>query len=150
MITQIVFYCVYMIFELVTDKDKLNNYHFFNLTLIFWFIPFNLFFMRNAMYRFLVQEFIISAIAFSLLVLYTTCKYAASAIELNRDEQHLFDGTSSQDHMYRLVYIMNLIGITINLFTLPLYLVVSYCFYQDMMKVIIHHCDGQDIMFNNF
>ena len=84
-----------MIFELVTDKDNLNNYHFFNLTLIFWFIPFTVWFLRNAMYRFLVQEFIISGITFSLLVLYTTCKYAASAIELSKDEINLFDGTTS-------------------------------------------------------
>ena len=52
--------------------------------------------------------------------------------------------------MHRLVFFMNLFGLTINLFTLPLFLVVSVCFYKDMMKVIIQHCDGKDIMFNNF
>ena len=50
-------------------------YQYFNVVMIGWLVIFNLFFLRNAIYRFLIEELKISAVTLTIMSVYMLVIY---------------------------------------------------------------------------
>ena len=116
---------------------------------MFWLIVFNIFFLRNAIYRFLIEELKISLVTLTIMSLYMLIIYATDIVFLFGHE-NLFSDDSAQAHLIRLIFFMNFIGIGISTFVLIFYFIATYYVYMDMREFIVFHLDGNRVMWQNF
>lgn len=113
-----------------------------------WLFFFAIFFLRNAISRMLIEEFKISLVTLSIMSVYSLILYIISAISIYNSD--IWNGDTEYDHMVRILFIMNIVGVGINFIILPLFYVTTYYVYQDMREFIIFHLDGNRIMWQNF
>lgn len=114
-----------------------------------WLMLFNIFFLRNATNRFLIEELKISVLVLMIMIFNAMVFYVISIVQLF-DKDDLFVDGSAQAHLRRLIFFMDFIGIGIGLIVLPLFIAVTYFVYQDMREFIVFHLDGNRIMWQNF
>jgi hypothetical protein len=148
LVIQFAFHVFYIIMDIVKDLGFLTNYHYFNLIIVIELMVFNIFVLRNAISRFLIEEFKIAAITLGIVNIYSTIRYCISIVTTLKDKEG--DLWTDGDHLARLVFILDIIGLGINLLLLPLYIVVTYYNYNAMRNFIVLHLDGNRSMWENF
>ena len=79
---------------LLNNYDTNNQkYYYFNLIIIFWIVLFCIFFLRNATFRFLIEELKITLVTLSVMTIYMWVIYFVNMASLLK-EGTLFEGTT--------------------------------------------------------
>lgn len=112
---------------------------------------FNIFFLRNATFRFLLEEFKISIFTMGIMNIYLMCLYTISGVAYFEDHRGDIIGENTvASKLFLSVFFLDIIGILQNLLVFPLYCAVTYFVYAEMRDWIVMHLDGNRIMFSNF
>ena len=75
MVIQIVYILAYLTVAFLNSRQNIIVYQYFNLVIIVWLVIFNLFFLRNAIYRFLIEELKISFVTMFVMSIYMLVIY---------------------------------------------------------------------------
>lgn len=154
MILQIFYIVFYIAMDTSQTKNILTSYDIFNAIILFWLMMFCLMFLWNSLRRLMISELKIAIVCFGVMNVYMTLRYTLSLVNLYHDyEGSLFDNPddlTSEQVVARMLYVLDFIGIGFNIILLALYSLISYFVYQEMMKFILQHLDGNRIMWNNF
>ena len=157
---QIVFITVYVGLDVKNEERLENGYDIFNFILLLWLVIFSLMFLYNSLRRLLITELKIGFVCFTVMNIYTTFRYCMSCANIyNKYKGQVYDQknvqqndakSKTEDVLNRIIYTLDIIGISMNFVVLVLYGVVTYFVYTDMRSFILNHLDGNRIMWNNF
>lgn len=133
----------------MNSRNNIIMYQYFNVVMIGWLVVFNLFFLRNAIYRFLIEELKISAVTLTIMSVYMLVIYVNNLLMYFKQDK-LFVMDTYEDIMNFTLFIMDLTGIALSMTILPLFLVTTYYVYMEMREFIVLHLDGNRFMWQNF
>lgn len=128
----------------------INSFDIFNTIILLWLILFCLLFLYNSIKRLMISELKIAIVCFAVMNVYMSMRYALSLASLVHDYQgSVFDNTTdmSRDEVFaRILYVMDFIGIGLNIILLGMFCLVAHFVYLEMYKFIIYHLDGNRTM----
>lgn len=156
----LVFYVVVNLWNEAITPEGITSYEIFLVVTDFWMVLASFYFLKNATSNYLLQEYKLYCVTFTLLNLYALVRYAISINDMvNVKGCHIFsNGTgcnsqsmsTAQDILLVTQFVFDITGLTISLPLVIMTLIITFIAYDYLREVIYLHLEGNKVLYKNY